>query len=95
MRKSLSSGSSQTFMCPPALVKYGFVTHAFIDGKSRFITGARVHPNNRAETVLILFLETVEKHGKPSRVRGDHGTENVMVAQWMEVHRGLGRGSYI
>ncbi|TFK82284.1 hypothetical protein K466DRAFT_459051, partial [Polyporus arcularius HHB13444] len=33
-----------------------FVTHCFVDGHSRFVTGIRVHTNNRAETVLILFL---------------------------------------
>jgi hypothetical protein len=34
-------------------------------------------------------------HGIPSRIRGDHDTENVRVAEWMEMHWGLGRGLYI
>ncbi|PIL36082.1 hypothetical protein GSI_01742 [Ganoderma sinense ZZ0214-1] len=77
------------------LIRWKLVIHCFIDGYSRFITGLRVHTNNHAETVLTLFLETATCHGVPSRVRGDHGTENIRVAEWMEEHRGLNRGSYI
>ncbi|GBE89200.1 hypothetical protein SCP_1502080 [Sparassis crispa] len=33
--------------------------------------------------------------GYSRRVRGDHGTENLGVAQWMEENKGLDRGSYI
>lgn len=77
------------------LIRWKFVTHCFIDGHARFVTGIRVNTNNRAATVLELFLEAVAKHGVPSRVRGDHGTENIRVAEWMEETRGLNRGSYI
>ncbi len=77
------------------LIRWKFVTHCFVDGHARFVTGIRVHTNNRGETVLMLFLETVRRHGVPSRVRGDHGTENIRVAEWMEATRGLNRGSYI
>lgn len=71
------------------------IFHSFVDGCSRLVTGIRAHNNNRADTVLDLFLESVEEHGLPSRVRGDPGTENVLVCQYMEEVRGIGRGSYI
>ncbi|KAF7315726.1 hypothetical protein MIND_00088400 [Mycena indigotica] len=77
------------------LIRWKLVTHAFIDGKSRFVTGLRVHNNNRSYTVLCLFLEATALYGVPSRVRGDHGVENVQVAEAMERLRGPGRGSYI
>ncbi|KAF7315017.1 hypothetical protein MIND_00015900 [Mycena indigotica] len=77
------------------LIRWKLVTHAFIDGKSRFVTGLGVHNNNRAHTVLSLFLAAATQFGVPSRVRGDHGVENVKVAEAMEEIRGPGRGSYI
>ena len=79
----------------PGLIRWKIVIHAFIDGKTRLLTGIRAHDNNRAATVLALFLDCTSVHGIPSRVRGDHGTENVRVAEWMEENRGQGRGSYI
>ncbi|KAJ3018436.1 hypothetical protein NUW54_g338 [Trametes sanguinea] len=77
------------------LIHWKLVIHCFVDGYSRHVLGIRVHNNNRASTVLDLFLDCVSTHGVPSRVRGDHGTENLGVAQWMEEHRGTDRGSYI
>lgn len=47
------------------------------------------------ETVLNLFLSAADIYGVPSRVRGDHGVENIRVAAWMEAFRGERRGSYI
>ena len=47
------------------------------------------------ETVLNLFLSAVNIYGIPSRVRGDHGVENIRIAAWMEAFRGERRGSYI
>ena len=59
------------------------------------IVGLRASTNNRAETVLNVLLDACEKHDVPLRVRGDHGTENLQVAAWMEQFRGTHRGSYI
>lgn len=55
----------------------------------------RCSMSNRAATVLDVFLKAVDEHGLPSRVRGDHGTENVRVAAYMMQERGDNRGSYI
>ena len=55
----------------------------------------RASNNNRADTVLDVFLDGVQSYGLPSRVRGDHGTENLQVAAFMENYRGSNRGSYI
>jgi hypothetical protein len=71
------------------------VIHGFIDGFSRFVLGLRASGNNRAETVLQLFEDITTVYGYPVRARGDHGTENLLVAFRMEVVRGLNRGSYI
>ncbi|KAG6849056.1 hypothetical protein H0H93_011639 [Arthromyces matolae] len=77
------------------LIRWGIVIHGFIDGYSRLITGLRAHNNNSAQAVLDLFLEACQKYGVPSRVREDHGLENLFVAAWMEQNLGSGRGSYI
>jgi hypothetical protein len=55
----------------------------------------RASNNNRSSTVLDLFLGSTRKWGLPSRVRGDHGVENLGVAAYMDAVRGEGRGSYI
>ena len=66
-----------------------------MDGYSRLITYLRCSNNNRASTVLELFLGGVGKYGVPSRVRSDHGGENIDVARFMISTRGTGRGSMI
>ena len=55
----------------------------------------KVNTNNRAETVLEVFLNAVSKHGKPSRVRGDRGGENIEIAVWMIMNQGANRGSFL
>ena len=77
------------------LIRYGIVIHGFIDGYSRLITALRAHNNNAADTVLRLFIDGSQQYGVPSRVRGDHGLENLYVAAFMEAFRGDRRGSYI
>ena len=77
------------------LIRWNFVIHGGIDGYSRKIVFLKCSTNNLATTVLEQFTNAVEKFGLPSRVRGDHGVENVDVARHMIVARGAGRGSYI
>ncbi|KAG8937434.1 hypothetical protein FRC00_005671 [Tulasnella sp. 408] len=77
------------------LIRWLIVIHGFIDGYSRLITGLRASNNNRATTVLDLFLRAADVYRAPSRLRGDHGVENILVAAWMEAKKGARRGSYI
>ena len=57
------------------------------------IVGMKVNTNNRAQTVLTLFEEAVDKYHIPSRIRVDRGGENLLVAVFMIKMRGLNRGS--
>ena len=59
------------------------------------VTAIQANDNNRADTVFNLFQEAIQIHGTPSRVRGDHGVENVDVARYMEENYGAEQGSYI
>ncbi|KAK7012546.1 hypothetical protein R3P38DRAFT_2550320, partial [Favolaschia claudopus] len=52
--------------------------NGFIDGYSRLITGLRASDNNHGSTVLMLFLDAAALYGAPSRMRGDHGVENIV-----------------
>lgn len=67
---------------------YKFVIHGCIDGFSRHIIYLEVANNNRAETVEGFFLDAVLNFGWPSRVRCDHGKENVRVRDQMYSVRG-------
>ena len=53
--------------------------------------------NNLAETVETLFLNAISENGNfwPSRIRVDHGVENVLVCDDMVEHRGPSRSSFI
>lgn len=66
------------------LIRWKFVIHMFVDGFSRAITGLHVATNNRADTVLDLFVRAIQDWGVPRRIRGDRGTENLAVANAME-----------
>ncbi len=77
------------------LIRYKIIIHGFIDGYSRLITGLRASGNNYKETVFDVFKDAIASFGLPSRMRGDHGWENTMVAEYMMARKGFGRGSYI
>jgi hypothetical protein len=59
------------------------------------VTGLQASTNNRASTVLDMFLDAVLAYGFPSRVRGDRGGENRDVAIFMILLRGLNRASFM
>ena len=71
------------------------MTHGGIDGYSRLITYLGCGRSNDAATVLRLFARAATAFGLPSRVRSDHGYENLNVAYLMNILRGLNRGSHI
>ncbi|XP_047223562.1 uncharacterized protein LOC124869640 isoform X2 [Girardinichthys multiradiatus] len=77
------------------LVRWRMVVHGCVDGFSRTIIYLRCCNNNRASTVLCLFVMGVNHFGFPSRVRCDHGMENTLVARFMLERRGLNRRSVI
>ncbi|CAB3983374.1 uncharacterized protein LOC110059588 [Paramuricea clavata] len=79
------------------LIRWRCVIHGGIDGFSRCIVFLRCSNNNKADTVLSLFINGVRNFGLPSRVRSDYGTENYFVARYMLEHpaRGVNRGSMI
>ena len=59
------------------------VVHGRINGYSRDPVFLRVALNNTADTVLEAFSHAVAYYGLPSRVRADHGGENVQIAHLM------------
>ena len=77
------------------LIRWKFVIHGAIDGFSRLVTFLQCSTNNCADTVLVSFITGTQEFGMPSRVRTDHGGENVRVWEFMEEYRGTGRNSFI
>ncbi|KAK7434278.1 hypothetical protein VKT23_020279 [Stygiomarasmius scandens] len=77
------------------LILWGIVIHGIVDGYSHTVVGIRASDNNRASTVLEVFLAAVEDYTLPSRIRGDRGKENKAVAMHIIIKCGLNRGSFI
>ncbi|XP_067282440.1 uncharacterized protein [Pseudorasbora parva] len=77
------------------LIRYNMVIFGGIDGYSRKIMYLKVSDNNRSDTHLAIFREAVNTHGFPQRVRGDHGGENVGIAELMFSVRGTEDNSFI
>ncbi|XP_041845240.1 uncharacterized protein LOC121642553 [Melanotaenia boesemani] len=65
------------------LIRYNIVLFGAVDGYSRKVMCLNAATNNRAQTAFAAFKKATEKHGIPSRVRGDQGVENVEIAQYM------------
>lgn len=74
------------------LIRYKIIIHCFIDGKACKVVGIGVHNNNCATTVLGLFYQAIAKFRILSRVRGDYGSETVLIANFMEEQRNPDRG---
>ncbi|OCB85260.1 hypothetical protein A7U60_g7887 [Sanghuangporus baumii] len=77
---------------PDAGIRYVWAHLRFQNVK---ITGLRASNNNKAQTVVKLFLDATRSYGIPSRVRGDRGGENIDVARLMIFLRGENRASFI
>ncbi|CAH0748589.1 unnamed protein product [Bemisia tabaci] len=69
------------------LVPWHFYIHGCTDGFSRKIIYLQLSVTKGSDTVLEIFERGVEKHGLPMRVRGDRGTENVRVMDFMQTRR--------
>ena len=79
------------------LIRWRIVIHGGVDGYSRIPVYLGASDNNKAFTVLQLFLKGIQLYGLPSRVRADQGGENSLVSQYMLRHPlcGPNRGSFI
>ncbi|KAF7987119.1 hypothetical protein HWV62_321 [Athelia sp. TMB] len=77
------------------LIRWGIVIHGMVDGFSRTVVAMRASSNNRASTVLDVFLEAAGIWGYPSRMRGDRGGENIDLATFLIMRNGPNRASFM
>jgi hypothetical protein len=59
------------------------------------VTGLKASTNNRASTVLEVFMQAIQDYGTPSRMHGDCGGENTAVSVWMIMHQGPNWASFM
>eukprot|EP01083_Nonionella_stella_P048109 128836_1 len=69
------------------LIHWGIVAHAVIDGFSKKIMNITVANNNQADTVYANFRMAIQQYGNPMVVRGDRGSENVMICKHQYLFR--------
>uniref|UniRef100_A0A7M5TZP3 Integrase catalytic domain-containing protein n=1 Tax=Clytia hemisphaerica TaxID=252671 RepID=A0A7M5TZP3_9CNID len=77
------------------MIRWRLVIHGCIDGYSRLITFLNCSNNNRADTVLNLFIGSLNRFRCPLRIRSDHGMENTSVARWMLENLGVDKKPFI
>ena len=70
------------------MIRWRLVVHHGIDGFSRMVVFAKCSSNNRATTVHEIFLQAIEKYGRPLKIRTDLGGENVDIWRDMICARG-------
>ena len=71
------------------IIRNKFVIHGAIDGFSRLVAFLKCSTNNRAETVLWLFVDAVQTYGVPKKLRTDMGGKNIDAWDYMiDYHSG-------
>lgn len=59
------------------------------------MVGLEASNTNTALRVLQVLLAAIATYGHPSRIRGDHGGENKLIAVYMIMQNGLNRASFM
>ena len=72
------------------LERYGWYIHGAIDGFSRFVVWMRATNNKLGLTPYTLFIDAIARYGAWRLVRGDHGSENKLLAAMCGVLHDLG-----